>query len=32
MAAGLIERLETAPGEYGVEVELAELGPGGSGT
>jgi hypothetical protein len=32
MAAGLIERLETAPGEYGVEVELAEVGPGGSAT
>jgi valyl-tRNA synthetase len=32
MAAGLIERLETAPGEYGVEVELADVGPGGTGT
>ena len=32
MAAGLIERLDTAHGEYGVDVELAEAAPGGAGT
>jgi valyl-tRNA synthetase len=32
MAAGLIERLDTAQGEYGVDVELAEATPGGAGT
>ncbi len=32
MAAGLIERLDTAQGEYSVDVELAEAAPGGAGT
>jgi valyl-tRNA synthetase len=30
MAAGLIEHLDTAQGEYGVDVELAETAPGGA--